>query len=57
MNEPNMDFGLMKEIGSMIDTMNGKNRPLNRDREPKDHIATKINARKLAKASRRRNRR
>lgn len=24
MNEPNMDFGLMKEIGSMIDTMNGK---------------------------------
>lgn len=57
MNEPNMDFGLMKEIGSMIDTMNGKNRPLSRDREPKDHIAKKKNARKLAKASRRRNRR
>ena len=57
MNEPNMDFGLMKEIGSMIDTMNGKNSPLNRDREPKDHIAKKKNARKLAKASRRRNRR
>lgn len=57
MNEPNMDFGLMKEIGSMLDTMNGKNRPLNRDREPKDHIAKKKNARKLAKASRRRNRR
>ena len=57
MNEPNMDFGLMKEIGSMIDTMNGKNRPLNRDREPKDHIAKKKNARKLAKASSRRNRR
>ncbi|MFQ6857034.1 MAG: hypothetical protein ACLRPB_00850 [Lawsonibacter sp.] len=57
MNEPNMDFGLMKEIGSMLDTMNGKNRPLNRDREPKDRIAKKKNARKLAKASRRRNRR
>lgn len=57
MNEPNMDFGLMKEICSMIDTMNGKNRPLNRDREPKDHIAKKKNARKLAKANRRRNRR
>ena len=57
MNEPNMDFGLMKEIGSMLDTIIVKNRPLNRDREPKDHIAKNKNARKLAKASRRRNRR
>ena len=55
--DPDIRPRATKEIGSMIDTMNGKNRPLNRDREPKDHIAKKKNARKLAKASRRRNRR
>lgn len=53
---PYSDVGILKEIASSISTKR-KGRPLSRHREPRDAFDKKKKAKKLAKASRRRNRR
>ena len=50
------DVGLLKDICTDLPTR-GKGRPLCRHREPKDAFSKKKVSKKLAKASRRRNRR
>lgn len=49
------DVGLLKDIVSDIPTKS-KGRPLSRHRESKDAFSKKKKAKKMAKASRRRNR-
>ena len=52
------DIGLLKEIASdLYHNSRAKCRPLERHRESKDHFENKRKARKMAKASRRKNRR
>lgn len=50
------DVGLLKDICSNLPAR-GKGRPLCRHREPKDAFGKKKAAKKMAKVSRRRNRR
>lgn len=57
-DNPYYDIGLMKEIASDLQpARHTKYRSPDREREPRDHAVKKKKAAKMAKASRRRNRR
>ena len=56
--EPYNDIGLLRDIAQELGPVrHGKFRPLDRHREPMDKSSKKKKATKMAKASRRRNRR